>query len=244
MNQKKLLVPTPHIDALQGDFAPTVLMPGDPLRAKFVAENFLEDVRQVTGVRNMLGFTGTYRGKSLSVMGSGMGMPSISIYAHELFSLYGVESIMRIGSTGGLQDRVQMNDVIIAMGASTCSNVNRHRFMGGDFAAIADYCLLETSVQKARELGIRHHVGNIVSGDLFYDPRGMELFRQYRKMNILGVEMEAAALYGVAAELGKRALCLLTVSDHIFTGESLDSEARQNSFTDMIKLSLETAIAV
>lgn len=237
-------VPTPHINAKVGDFAKTVLMPGDPLRAKYVAENFLENVREVTSVRNMLGYTGTYQGKEVSVMGSGMGMPSISIYAYELFSFYGVENIMRIGSAGGLQDFINVGDVIIGMGASTDSNVNRHRFLGADFAAIADYHLLETAVKVSRENSIPVQIGNIMSADLFYDPRGLDVFKNYQKMGILGVEMEAAALYGVAAELGKKALCLLTVSDNVFSGESLSSEARQTGFTQMMKLALGTAVTV
>ena len=235
--------PTPHIQAKPGDFAATVLMPGDPLRAKFVAENFFEDVRQVNGVRNMLGFTGTYNGIELSVMGSGMGIPSISIYAHELFAFYGVENIVRIGSAGGLQSHVSLRDIVIAMGASTNSAVNRHRFMGQDFAAIADYHLLETAVQTARKLKISTHIGNVFSTDMFYDPQASEVFAQYRKMNILGIEMEAAALYGIAAQLGKKALCLLTISDHIISGESLNSEERQNSFLTMMKLALNSAVA-
>ena len=240
MNQ----IPTPHIQAQKGDFAPTVLMPGDPLRAKYIADNFLQEARQVTGVRNVLGFTGLYRNQSVSVMASGMGIPSISIYAYELFAFYGVENIMRIGSAGSLQDEVKVKDVIIAMGASTDSNVNRHRFLGHDFAAIADYHLLETAVNKARELDIPIHIGNVLSGDLFYDPCAKAAHEQYRKMKILAAEMEGAALYGVAAELGKKALCLLTASDHIFTGESMSSEERQNSLTVMMKLALETAVSL
>ena len=236
-------IPTPHIQAKHDDFAATVLMPGDPLRAKFVAENFLENARQVSGIRNMLGFTGKYKGKEISVMGSGMGIPSISIYAHELFAFYDVENIVRIGSAGGLQSHVSLRDIVIAMGASTNSAVNRHRFMGQDFAAIADYHLLETAVQTARELQIPTHIGNVFSTDLFYDPQGSEVFEQYRKMNILGIEMEAAALYSIAAQLGKKALCLLTISDHIISGESLNSEERQSSFLAMIKLALKSAIA-
>ena len=244
MKTAETRVPTPHIQARLGDFAETVLMPGDPLRAKYIAENYLENVEQITAVRNMLGFTGTYQGRRVSTMGSGMGIPSFSIYAYELYAFYGVENIIRIGSAGGLQDDIQLGDVIVAMGASTDSNVNRKRFMDYDFAAIANYHLLEIAVDKGRELKIPLHIGNVISADLFYDPRGTDLLEQYRKMQILGVEMEGAALYGLAAELGKKALCLLSVSDHVFSGESMSSEARQNSFTDMMELSLQTAIAI
>ena len=239
----RLSAPTPHIQARPGDFAATVLMPGDPLRARFVAKNFLQNVRQVNEVRNMLGFTGTYAGKEISVMGSGMGIPSISIYAHELFAFYNVKNIVRIGSAGGMQSHVSLRDIVIAMGASTNSAVNRCRFMGQDFAAIADYHLLETAVQTARALEIPTHIGNVFSTDLFYHPHGSELFEHCRKMNILGIEMEAAALYGIAAQLGRRALCILTISDHILSGESLNSAERQNSFVTMIELALKSAVA-
>lgn len=229
---------TPHINAQAGDFAETVLMPGDPLRAKMLADTYLSDVRQVTGVRNMLGFTGTYNGQRISVMGSGMGIPSISIYAHELFSQYGVERIVRVGSCGGLHDHVKVRDVVIAAGASTDSVVNRKRLGGFDFAAIADYRLLESVVKTADARQQSVHIGNVFSADLFYEPDANQ-FKTLVKMGILAVEMEAAGLYGVAAELGKKALTVLTVSDHIFTGEQLTAEERQKEFHDMLRLTLD-----
>lgn len=232
-------MPTPHIEAAQGDFAKTVLMPGDPLRAKFIADNYLENVRQVTGVRNMFGFTGTYKGTEISVMGSGMGIPSASIYAHELYSQYGVENIVRIGSCGAVRDDVKLRDIIIAMGASTDSNVNRQRFNGLDFAALSDFSLMRKVVETADEMKLNYHVGNVFSADLFYTPNP-ENFKTMENMGILAVEMEAAGLFGVAAELGKKAACVLTVSDHIKTGEETTAEERQNTFNDMMILTLES----
>jgi len=233
---------TPHINAENGDFAETVLMPGDPLRAKYIAENFLEDAVQVTDVRNMLGFTGTYKGKRISVMGSGMGIPSCSIYATELIREYGVKNIIRVGSCGAVSTDIKVRDVIIGMGASTDSKVNRSRFGGHDFAAIADYGLLEKAVNSAKQHGIKARVGNIFSADLFYTPEP-EMFDTMEKYNILGVEMEAAGLYGVAAEEGANALCILTVSDHIRTGEKTTSEERQSSFNEMLIIALDSVIA-
>ena len=233
---------TPHINAENGDFAETVLMPGDPLRAKYIAENFLEDAVLVTDVRNMLGFTGTYKGKRISVMGSGMGIPSCSIYATELIREYGVKNIIRVGSCGAVSTDIKVRDVIIGMGASTDSKVNRSRFGGHDFAAIADYGLLEKAVNSAKQHGIKARVGNIFSADLFYTPEP-EMFDTMEKYNILGVEMEAAGLYGVAAEEGANALCILTVSDHIRTGEKTTSEERQSSFNEMLIIALDSVIA-
>lgn len=231
-------MPTPHIAAQPGEFADTVLMPGDPLRAKMIADHYLSDVRQVNGVRNMLGYTGTYRDQRISVMGSGMGIPSVSIYAHELFSHYGVERIIRVGSCGAVQSRIGVRDLVIAMGASTDSVVNRKRLNGFDFAAIADYRLLEKVVRAADATGLPVHVGNIFSADLFYEP-DPSLFERMTRMGLLAVEMEAAGLYGVAAELGKQALTVLTVSDHILTGEALSAEQRQLDFHAMMKLTLD-----
>lgn len=229
---------TPHISAQPGDFAETVLMPGDPLRAKMIADTYLSDVQQVNGVRNMLGFTGSFNGQRISVMGSGMGIPSLSIYAHELFSQYGVQSIVRVGSCGSVQPGVRVRDLVIAMGASTDSAVNRKRLSGFDFAALADYRLLERVVRRADAKGQAVHVGNVFSADLFYEPEP-ELFSRMTRMGILAVEMEAAGLYGVAAELGRQALCVLTVSDHILEGEKLSAEERQETFHAMIELTLE-----
>ena len=233
---------TPHINAQAGDFAKTVIMPGDPLRAKYIAETFLEDSRCVTSVRNMLGFTGHYQGKPVSVMGSGMGVPSISIYATELYKDFGVESIIRVGSCGAVRDDIKLRDVIIGMGASTDSNVNRSRFKGYDFAAIADYELLTRAVTAAKNQGINAKVGNVFTADLFYTP-APEMFRTMEKYGILAVEMEAAGLYGVAAEYGKKALAIFTVSDHIKTGEQTTAEERQLTFNDMIKIALDAATA-
>ncbi|WP_075989886.1 purine-nucleoside phosphorylase [Vibrio fluvialis] len=234
---------TPHINAQPGDFADTVLMPGDPLRAKFIAETYLEDVKQICDVRNMFGYTGTYKGKKVSVMGHGMGIPSCSIYVHELIAEYGVKNIIRIGSCGAVRDDVKLMDVVIGMGASTDSKVNRIRFSGHDFAAIADYDLLETAVNQARAHNVPVKVGNVFSADLFYTPEP-EIFEKMKNLGILGVDMEAAGIYGVAADLGARALTILTVSDHILRGEKLSSEDRQKSFHDMMQVALETAINI
>ncbi len=227
-----------HINAASGAFAERVLLPGDPLRAKYIAENYLQKAEQVTDVRNMLGFTGEYEGRRLSVMGSGMGIPSASIYCTELITEYGVKEIVRIGSCGTVSAEVGMRDVVIGIGASTDSNVNRIRFKGYDFAAIADFGLLEQAVAAARALNLKAHVGNIFSADLFYTPDA-EMFDVMEKYNILGVEMEAAGIYGVAAEYGAKALAMCTVSDHIRTGEALTTEERQLSFDEMIRLALK-----
>ena len=232
---------TPHISANLGDFADTVLMPGDPLRAKFIAENFLDDAKCVTKVRNMFGYTGTYKGKPVSVMGSGMGVPSISIYATELYKDFGVENIIRIGSCGAVRDDIKIRDIIVGMAASTDSNVNRQRFNQCDFAATADFSLLHNVVTAAQRLEKPIHVGNIFTADLFYTPQP-EMFALMEKYGILAVEMEAAGLYGVAAEYGKKALTVLTVSDHIKTGEQTSSDERESTFKDMMELTLESLL--
>lgn len=234
---------TPHINAEFGDFAETVLMPGDPLRAKLIAETYLEDAKEVCNVRNMFGYTGTYKGKKVSVMGHGMGIPSCSIYVHELIKDFGVKNVIRIGSCGTVSDDIKLMDIVIAMGASTDSKVNRIRFNNHDFAAIADFHLLETAVNQAREQNVPVRVGNVFSADLFYSPEEV-LFDKMNKLNILGVDMEAAGIYGVAAELGAKALTILTVSDHITRGEHLSSEDRQKSFHSMMQVALETAITI
>ncbi len=235
--------PTPHNSAVMGDIAKTVLMPGDPLRAKLVADNYLEDVKCFNGVRNMLGYTGRYKGKEVSVMGSGMGMPSMGIYSHELYSFYGVENIIRTGSAGALSDQMKLGQVLLAIGACTNSSFGMQFDLPGTFAPVADYFLLKTAEDKAVAAGLSVTVGNVLSSDTFYvdDP---SRDRAWAKMGVLGVEMEAAALYMNAARLGKKALAILTVSDNIITGEALDADARQNSFHDMLRLSLETAIAL
>ncbi|MCE2571287.1 purine-nucleoside phosphorylase [Motilimonas eburnea] len=232
---------TPHINAKAGDFAETVLFPGDPLRAKYIAETFLENPVQVTDVRNMLGFTGTYKGKRVSVMGSGMGIPSCSIYAKELITEYGVKNLIRVGSCGAVSEKIKVRDVIVAMGACTDSKVNRMRFKDHDFAAIADFGLLRKVVNAAEQANIPVQVGNVFSADLFYTP-DPEMFDYMEKMGVLGVEMEAAGLYGVAAEYGANALCVVTVSDHIRTGEQTTSDERQTTFNDMIVMTLDSLI--
>ncbi len=227
-----------HINAKPGDFAETVLMPGDPLRAKFIADTYLEDARQVTDVRNMWGFTGVYRGTDVSIMAHGMGIPSASIYCSELISEYGVKRIVRVGSCGTVHPTVKLRDLVIAMGASTDSGVNRMRFRGYDLAAIASYDLLRRAVNAAEARNVRFHVGNIFSADLFYTPEP-ELFDSMEKYNILGVEMEAAGIYTLAAEHGVEALGICTVSDNIRTGEALSSEDRQTTFNEMIEVALD-----
>ena len=230
---------TPHNSAQMGDFAKTVLMPGDPLRAKFIAETFLEDARLVNNVRGIHGYTGTYQGAPVSVMASGMGMPSIGIYAHELYSQYGVESIMRIGSAGAISEKLKLRDVVAAQGACTNSNFAHQYGLPGAFAPIADYTLLETAVAVAREMGVEMPVGNLLSSDTFYDASASTM--KWARMGVLAVEMEAAALYMTAAYLGKRALALCSISDSIVTGEELSAEERQTTFTTMMTIALETA---
>ena len=231
---------TPHIKATSADFAKTVLMPGDPLRSKFVAENFLKDAVLVNNVRGIQGYTGTYNGVPVSVMASGMGMPSIGIYSYELFNFFGVENIIRIGSAGGLADKVQLRDIIIGMGACTNSSYQEQYDLGGNYAPVADYTLLRKAVEEAENLGVRYHVGNMLSSDVFYNANPAFNDGWY-KMGVLGVEMEAAALYMNAAAAGKRALAICTVSDHILRGEALDADARQSTFTDMMTIALNVA---
>ncbi len=233
--------PTPHIEAKEGDFAKTVLMPGDPLRAKFIAETYLENVKCVNQVRGMLAFTGTYKGKEISVMGSGMGMPSIGIYSYELFNFYGVDNIIRIGSAGAIQDDINLMDVVIGMGASMVSDYVGQFGCPGHLAPLADYHLLSTAVESAKDLGTEVKVGNILSEDAFYNdrPNSKDAFK---KMGVLAVEMESGALYLNAARAGKHALCILTISDHIYRPEELTSEERQLGFGKMIEIALETAI--
>jgi len=235
-------MPTPHIGAVPGDFADTVLMPGDPLRAEYIASKFLADARRVTEVRNVYGYTGLYQGRRVSVMAHGMGIPSCSIYATELVREYGVTALIRVGSCGALAPDVRLGDVILALGASTDSKVNRMRFMDHDFAALADFGLLELAVKTARDQGVPVRVGNVFSTDFFYTPQP-QMFDVVEKLGILGVEMEAAGLYGVAAEHGVRALAILTVSDHIRRDEHLSSNERRTTFDAMIGIALATAIA-
>ena len=232
------LTPTPHNAAKEGEIAKTVLMPGDPLRAKFIAEQYLTDVTCFNQVRNMLGYTGTYEGRRISVMGGGMGMPSVGIYSYELYNFYGVESIIRIGSAGALSDNVRVRDVVAAMSASTNSNYAAQYQLPGTIAPTADFGLLERAVAVAREKNIPIKVGNILSSDTFYSADTTANDR-WKSMGVLCVEMEAAALYMNAAQAGKKALCLLTISDHIYTGEALSAEERQTSFRDMMEIALQ-----
>lgn len=229
---------TPHNGAREGQIAKTVLMPGDPLRAKFIAETYLENPVCFNQVRNMFGYTGTYNGKEVSVMGGGMGMPSIGIYSYELFKFYGVENIIRIGSAGGYSDNVKVHDLVIGMGASTNSNFASQYNLPGTFAPIADYDLLRKAVETAEEKGISVKVGNILSSDVFYE-ENPDVKVKWKEMGVLAVEMEAAALYMNAAKLGKKALCMLTISDHLFTGEELSAEERQTGFREMMEVALE-----
>ena len=233
-------IPTAHNNAKANDFAKTVLMPGDPLRAKYIAETYLENPRQVTAVRNMFGYTGTYKGKEISVMGGGMGMPSIGIYSYELFNFYDVDQIIRIGSAGALQDHMKLMDVVIGMGACTDSNYAYQYGLPGTFAPIADYELMNKAIETAKRQGTNVVVGNVVSSDVFYnaDPTVND---RWRSMGVLAVEMEAAALYMNAAKAKKKALCMLTISDHIYTGEALSAEDRQLGFGKMMEIALELA---
>nr|Q59482.1 RecName: Full=Purine nucleoside phosphorylase DeoD-type; Short=PNP [Klebsiella pneumoniae]pir/JC4326/ purine-nucleoside phosphorylase (EC 2.4.2.1) - Klebsiella sp [Klebsiella sp.]CAA61136.1 purine-nucleoside phosphorylase [Klebsiella sp.] len=232
---------TPHINAEMGDFADVVLMPGDPLRANSIAETFLEDAREVNNVRGMLGFTGTYKGRrKISVMGHGMGIPSCSIYTKELITDFGVKKIIRVGSCGAVREDVKLREVVIGHGACTDSKVNRLRFKDHDFPAIADFGMVRNAVD-AKALGVEARRSNIFSADLFYTP-DPSMFDVMEKYGILGVEMEAAGIYGVAAEFGAKALTICTVSDHIRTHEQTIAAERQTTFNDMIKIALESVL--
>lgn len=232
---------TPHISAPLGAFADTVLMPGDPLRAQYIAETFLENTEQITTVRNMYGYTGFYQGKRLSVMAHGMGIPSCSIYAKELITEYGVQNLIRVGSCGAVLDNIHVRDVVIGLGACTDSKVNRLRFRGHDLAAVADFGLVQALVQAAAQRNMPVKVGNLFTTDLFYhpDPLMTDVLRQY---HIVGVEMEAAGLYGVAAEFGAKAATICTVSDHIVHQQYTSSEERERTFNDMIQIALDAAV--
>ena len=232
---------TPHNSAVRGDFAKTVLMPGDPLRAKFIAEHFLTDARMVNNVRGIHGYTGLYDGVPVSVMASGMGMPSMGIYSYELFTEYDVENILRIGSAGSLSADVKLRDVILGMGACTNSNFAYQYRLPGVFAPIASYDLLQKAVNAADAVGARWHVGNLISSDTFYSDDSGEN-EAWIKMGVLGIEMEAAGLYMTAARLHKKALAICTVSDNLITGEALPAEDRQNSFTQMMEIALRVAV--
>lgn len=232
---------TPHIEALKGQFAETVLMPGDPLRAQALAKNYLEDVEMVTSVRNMFGFTGTFKGKPVSIMGSGMGMPSISIYAHELFDFYDVKQIIRVGTCGGLLADMQVGDLVMASAASTDSAMNRQCFGGYDFSASADFTLLRQVYEKAVQRDLKIRTGNVFSSDWFYHP-DETFINKMQKMGILALDMESAALYALAHQHGRRALTILSVSDVIPTGERASHETRQNAFGAVIEVVLDAVL--
>lgn len=232
-------IPTPHIEAKAGDFAQTVLMPGDPLRARFIAETFLEDAKLINNVRGVQGYTGMYKGKRVSVMASGMGMPSIGIYSYELFNFYDVQNIIRVGTAGVIRPDLKVRDIVIGQGACTNSSYGRQFDLPGDFAPICSFDLLQKAVKAAENMGITPVVGNLYSSDTFYDD-SMGLSK-WQKMGVLAVEMEAAALYMNAARAGKNALAICTISDNPFTGEATTSEERQLNFTKMMEIALEIA---
>ncbi len=232
--------PTPHINAVPADFAKTVLMPGDPLRAKFIAETFLENARLINSVRGINGYTGTYKGVPVSVMASGMGMPSMAIYSYELYNFFDVENIIRIGSAGAINPNIKIRDLVIGMGACTNSNYASQYRLGGTFAPICSYNLLRACTDTAIELDLEVKVGNLYSSDTFYDDSGSTA--DWGKLGVMAVEMEAAALYMNAARAGKNALAICTISDHILTGKATTAAERQTTFTDMMKLALETAV--
>lgn len=238
--------PTPHINAVPGDFGQTVLMPGDPLRSKFIAENFLENAKLVNNVRGVQGYTGFYKGVKVSVMASGMGMPSMGIYSHELFNVFDVQNIMRIGSAGAISKNVKMRDIVIGQAVCTDSNWAGQFHLPGSFSPIASYEMLEKCVESCKEVGARYHVGNLLSSDRFYGddedvPEVYQANKAWAKMGVMAIEMESAALYMNAARYGKNALAICTVSDHLLTGEALTAEERQTSFTQMMEVALETA---
>ena len=244
-----LHTPTPHISAKPGDFGKTVLMPGDPLRAKFIAETFLENPVLVNNVRGVQGHTGTYKGVKVSVMASGMGMPSIGIYSHELYNGYGVENIIRVGSAGAIQENIDLYDLVLAQGACTDSNWAAQFHLPGTFAPIADFQLLSEAVKAAENIGATYHVGNVNSSDVFYGdhvgvPEGLGSVYGLKKMGVMALEMEAAALYMNAARYGKRALCICTISDHVLKGTETTSQERQTAFTTMMRVALDVAVAM
>ena len=234
-------VPTPHISAAKGEIAKTVLMPGDPLRSKFIAETFLENPVLVNNVRGVQGYTGTWKGVPVTVMASGMGIPAIGIYSWELFNFYDVDNIIRIGSAGAIQDDIKLMDIVVGMGACTDSNFAHQFNLPGAFAPVADYTLMREAIAAADEKGLKVHVGNLFSSDNFYSD-GFDSADSWKKMGVLAVEMESAGLYMNAARAGKRALCICTISDHLYRSEELTSEQRQTSFTEMMEIALDTAV--
>jgi len=233
---------TPHIEAGKDDYADTVLLPGDPLRAKWIAETYLDDLKQVNGVRNCLGFTGTYKGKPISVQATGMGQPSLAIYVHELLSSYGLKSLIRVGTCGGLSDQIAIRDIVLATTASTDSAMNRDVFQPFSFAPTADFQLLRQAANMAGERNLTWHAGGIVSSDVFYHPKGLEVYAPLQAHGVLAVEMEAATLYTLAARFSARALAICAVSDSLVTGEQLGPAERQASLDEMVQLALDVAV--
>ena len=231
-------IPTPHIDAKLGEIAETVLLPGDPLRAKFIAENYFDDLKQFNFTRNMLGFTGYYKGKKVSVMGSGMGCPSMGIYSHELIFNYGCKNLIRIGTAGSINENVNIRDIVIGMGACTTSNYVKQFDLPGDFSCICSYELLKKAVEAAEDKKVKYHVGNVLSEDMFYSLNTAEKAKKWSSMGVLAIEMEIAALYANAAAGGANAIGILTISDSILTGEETTSSEREKSFTDMMEIAL------
>ena len=234
-------IKTPHINARADAFAKTVLMPGDPKRSRFIAENYLESCELINDVRGIQGYTGLYKGIPVSVMASGMGMPSIGIYSYELYTQFGVENIIRVGSAGGISEKVRIRDLIIGMAASTTSSFARQYGLEGTLAPVADFGLLREAVEEAEKIKASYYVGNMLSSDIFYNANP-DSAKKWQAMGVLGVEMEAAALYMTAAYTGKRALAICTVSDHLFTGEALSADERQKSFTEMMEIALNVAV--
>lgn len=233
---------TPHNHAKPGDYAEAVLLPGDPLRAKWIAETFFEGPKLVNSVRNCLGYTGTWKGKPVSVQASGMGQPSLAIYVHELINVYGARTLIRVGTCGGLNARVKVRDLVLAQGASTDSSIVKGRFGAFNFAPIADFGLLRAAADKAEEKGMRYHAGNMLSSDIFYHANGMAGYDALPDHGVIGVEMEAAALYTLAARFGVRALTICTMTDCLITHEEIDADQRQTSLRDMVEVALDVAV--
>ena len=234
---------TPHNHAKAGDYAEAVLLPGDPLRAKWIAETFLDDARLVNSVRNCLGYTGTWKGKPVSVQASGMGQPSLAIYVHELINVYGARTLIRVGTCGGLNAKVKVRDVILAQAASTDSAIVKARFGAFNFAPMADFGLLRLAADKADAKGLKYHAGNMLSSDIFYHEDGFAGYDKLPAHGVIGVEMEAAVLYTLAARFDVKALAICTMTDCLITKEEIDAEARQSSLTEMVELALDVAIA-
>lgn len=235
---------TPHNSAQPGDYAEAVLLPGDPLRARWIAETFFEDAREVNAVRNCLGFTGRWKGRPVSVQATGMGQPSTAIYVHELINVYGVKTLVRVGTCGGLNTKVKVRDVVIGVAASTDSTIVKSAFGAYSFAPAADFALLRAAADAAQALGKTVHVGGILSSDIFYHPSGLDAYKTLIDHGVLGVEMEAATLYTLAARFGARALAICTMTDCLITGAEIDAEARQSSLKDMVEIALDVAVGV